>query len=543
VFNLINLSPVFSVGAITIFVDVVLAFVVYLNNRKSATSIIFLLFNIITIFYIISNLLGTYASNLLVKLIWARAAIFFAAFQTYFFFLLSKTFPKTKMDMGWLRFLFTGLITVIVSIITLTPLIFSDIKSVDSSGIPSPVVGPTIAVFGVLVFYFIIDGLYTLTKKYKDSNGVERTQFGYLLSGASIMFSSFLLFNFIFVVVFNITISINFTAVFVSVFVVLTSYAIIKYQLFNIKTIATELIVFALWIFILIRMLLNLTPSELTANGGLLFVTLFIGIFLIRSVKKEVQQREQIQLLANDLTKANERLKELDQVKTEFISLATHQIRAPLTAIKGYISLILEGDYGPVSKEVVGALEVMRQSAENLVVIVGDFLDVSRIEQGRMKYDFKTFDLEKLVSQVVTECEPSVEKKQLGIQYSFEQGKNYSLHADEGKIKQVIGNIIDNSIKYTPKGHIEVYVSRNENKLLVKVSDTGLGIDPKVMPKLFQKFSRATNASEANILGTGLGLYIARQLVEANSGKVWAESEGNGKGSQFYIELPASVVQ
>ena len=109
------------------------------------------------------------------------------------------------------------------------------------------------------------------------------------------------------------------------------------------------------------------------------------------------------------------------------------------------------------------------------------------------------------------------------------------------RIKQVIGNLIDNSIKYTPKGHIEVTVNRHHDKLIVKVSDTGLGINPEIMPKLFQKFSRAQNASEANILGTGLGLYVARQLVQANKGRVWAESEGEERGSTFFFVLPLTA--
>ncbi|MBX4197787.1 HAMP domain-containing histidine kinase [Candidatus Parcubacteria bacterium] len=247
----------------------------------------------------------------------------------------------------------------------------------------------------------------------------------------------------------------------------------------------------------------------------------------------------ELDLTNSKLSSANDRLKELDQLKSEFVSLATHQIRAPLTAIKGYISMIHEGDYGPVSKEVTDALKIVFESTNNLVTIVGDFLDVSRIEQGKMKYDFTEFNIEELVKQVITEYKPNIDRIGLALHYDAPTGKNFMVNGDRGKIKQIIGNIIDNSIKYTPKGEINVSLSENNAKILIKIADTGVGIPPKTMPLLFQKFTRAKNANEANILGTGLGLYVAKMMIEAHKGKIWATSEGEGKGSQFYIGLDA----
>ncbi|MDQ3014604.1 MAG: GAF domain-containing sensor histidine kinase [bacterium] len=239
------------------------------------------------------------------------------------------------------------------------------------------------------------------------------------------------------------------------------------------------------------------------------------------------------------LKTANLKLTELDQLKTEFISLATHQIRAPLTAIKGYISLIREGDYGDVSTEVDSALGVVSESTNNLVTIVGDFLDVSRIEQGRMKYDFSDFNVDELVQQVITEYKPNVDRRGLVLNFTHDQNSENFVHADRGKLKQIFGNILDNSIKYTQQGSIDVSVTKKDDRILIKVADTGVGIPENTIPKLFQKFTRASNANEANILGTGLGLYVAKQMIEAHEGRIWAESEGSGKGSQFYIELKA----
>jgi signal transduction histidine kinase len=329
-----------------------------------------------------------------------------------------------------------------------------------------------------------------------------------------------------------------------SIYPAISVYAIFRHKLFNAKLIATEVLLFSLWIFIFIRILLGSSPKEQIANLILLIVSILIGMLLIRSVEQEVQQRQKIESLAhelkesnNQLEKANVRLKELDQMKTEFVSLATHQIRSPLTAIKGYISMVEEGDYGPYTEQIGKVLDIILASTNNLVTIVGDFLDVSRIEQGRMKYDYSDFDVKDLIEEVVREYRPNVEKRGLKLETVFAEVKSSKTHGDRGKIKQVIGNIIDNSIKYTPEGHIDVSIANKGNDLIIKISDTGVGIPAGTIPKLFQKFTRAENANETNILGTGLGLYVAKNLIEAMGGKVWAESEGQGRGAQFYIEL------
>ena len=271
---------------------------------------------------------------------------------------------------------------------------------------------------------------------------------------------------------------------------------------------------------------------------ALLLLTVVVGIFLIRSVRKEIQVREKIEKIAAELESANVRLKELDQQKSEFISLASHQLRGPLTAIKGYSSMVLEGDFGAITDTVKDAVAKILKSTSDLVVLVGDYLDVSRIEQGRMQYTFERFDLAEEVETVITELRPTIEEAHLTISYDVDKNVNYNVDADRGKIKQVIGNILDNSIKYTPHGGVHVWLTRKvDNKILITISDTGVGIKPEVLPNLFEKFSRAPDASRTNIIGTGLGLYIAKKMVEANKGRVWAESAGENKGASFFIEL------
>lgn len=245
-------------------------------------------------------------------------------------------------------------------------------------------------------------------------------------------------------------------------------------------------------------------------------------------------------ILDQQLKEANDKLKELDKQKTEFVSIASHQLRSPLTAIKGYSSLILEGSFGPISDKVKEAVDVVFQSSQKLVLVIEDFLDITRIELGKMKYEMNKVDLQEIVGQVVNELRHSVESHDLELQYET-AGAKYWILGDKGKISQVVGNMIDNAMKYTKAGTISVSVSGDKDSVRLKVKDTGVGISPDTITKLFQKFARAKGASKVNITGTGLGLFVAKQIVDAHKGKIWAESEGIGKGSTFIVEFPAQI--
>ncbi len=321
------------------------------------------------------------------------------------------------------------------------------------------------------------------------------------------------------------------------VFIGFLAYMIVKFKTFDIKMVGAQALIFTLIVligsqFFFIR---NNTNRVLTAIT--LAVTGVIGINLIRSVKKEVALRERIEKQEKELEKANTRLTELDQLKSEFVSLATHQIRGPLTAIKGYASMMIQGDLGTIPENLKDTIHTIYDSSTALTGVVQDFLDISRIEQGRMKYDFSIFDLGNLVYDVAQELDPTIVRKGLKIKLDIE--KNLVVNADIGKLRQVFENLIDNAIKYSPKGTIIVTANRTEEKMAqVSITDNGVGIKPETLPNLFQKFSRAEDASKANILGTGLGLYVAKQLITALKGTISAESQGEGKGSTFVVELP-----
>ena len=320
-------------------------------------------------------------------------------------------------------------------------------------------------------------------------------------------------------------------------FLMVIVFSIVKFDLFNLKIWSQQLIAYSLVVLVGAKIFFADGFVDLLLNSATLIISLVFVFTLTRSIKKENEARQQMEFLNKQLEVSNKRLKELDEQKTEFISLASHQLRGPLTAIKGYASMVLEGDFGQFSSQIKEAVETIYKSTQALVVIVGDYLDISRIEQGRMKYDFTDFDVKELAQTVVKEVTPNVSMSNLSISFTADDG-DFMTRADQGKIKQVISNLIDNASKYTKQGGISVNVGRNKrDDILISIKDTGVGISPEVLPRLFEKFSRAPDASKANIMGTGLGLYVARKIIEAHRGKIWVESEGKGKGSTFFIEL------
>jgi signal transduction histidine kinase len=325
---------------------------------------------------------------------------------------------------------------------------------------------------------------------------------------------------------------------FVLLYVFFMSYGVLKYKLLSKRVISAQLLAGAIVLVFLFNLLNSSNDFYDWIVKFILFaLILFFSIFLVRGVFKEIEQKEKIEKLAMELERANVKLRELDQMKSEFLSLATHQIRAPLTAIKGYSSMLIEGDFGELPQTAKDSVQTIMKSCQNLIDVVGDFLNISRIEQGRMVYEKSVFNLKDLVKEVIIELKPNVERAGLSFDLNLPI-ENIKLNADRGKIKQCIGNIIDNAIKYTPHGSIHISMIEKEQKAKISVKDTGVGIDPSEIGKLFSKFSRAKDASKTNVSGTGLGLYIAKKMVEAHGGDIKVSSEGKGKGTTFTIELP-----
>jgi len=323
-------------------------------------------------------------------------------------------------------------------------------------------------------------------------------------------------------------------------FIAFLAYLIVRYKAFNIKLIGAQALVVALWIGIGSQFFFIQNPTNLVLNAVTLCLALGFGYFLVRSVKMEVQRKEELQALSDQLAEANVKLHQLDKAKSEFISIASHQLRTPLTAIKGFVSLLLEGTYGQVPETQRGALEKVYISNERLVQLVEDLLNISRIEAGRMEFDFQEVQIEDMVQEVVHTLELSAKGKKLYLEWKKPETLLPKIKIDITKIKEVISNMVDNAIKYTQKGGVTVRVEKDKDSMRVIVSDTGMGMEKDELEGIFEKFQRGTQSSHYHTDGTGLGMYIGRKIVAEHKGKIWAESDGKGKGSRFILELPVA---
>ena len=239
------------------------------------------------------------------------------------------------------------------------------------------------------------------------------------------------------------------------------------------------------------------------------------------------------------LKDANRRLKELDQMKDDFVSVASHELRTPMTAIKSYLWMALSGKGGKLTKKQTYYLERSYTSTDRLIKLVNDMLNISRIESGRLTVNFEKVDLVALAQEVREEVLPRA--KELKLKIIIDAAKIPQVVADPDKIKEVLFNLIGNSLKFTEEGGcIGVQFEKKGDMIITSVKDTGRGIAAQDIPTLFTKFGmvKGSYATNKKASGTGLGLFITKSIIELHGGDITLASEGLGKGATFSVSLP-----
>ncbi len=344
----------------------------------------------------------------------------------------------------------------------------------------------------------------------------------------------------------------------VAVYPMIMTYAILRYKLFNVRTVLTEVLVALLWFFLITRILLERNSGDQLVDIFVFIFVFILGLFLIKSIREEVRQKEKQEALAlqlqnltsnlrgkvieqtKELMERNKRLEALSRQKDEFLTLIAHRLRTPLTAIKWIGRLFSKGSLGKISSEQKEHVEKLNEVTENLIELVDDLLNVIRIEEGRFGFSFQKIDLAQVLLSVIGQNRIIAENKGLKIE---EQVKIIApLSLDEEKITVAFENIISNAIKYTPaEGTIKIFLKSENGKIIVTISDTGIGVPEKDKPRIFEKFFRSRNAFHMETEGTGLGLYIAKNIIQAHGGKISFSSE-EGKGTTFTVSLPIAKV-
>lgn len=260
-----------------------------------------------------------------------------------------------------------------------------------------------------------------------------------------------------------------------------------------------------------------------------------VSLHEVRELNNTLQQR--IDNATKELRRSNSQLQRLDEAKDEFISMASHQLRTPLTSIKGYVSMLIEGDMGKVSRDQKQLLNEVFISSERMVRLIGDFLNVSRLQTGKFIIEKHPVDLALLVQREVDSLVQNAAAR--GMKFVYKKPKDLPvLELDENKIQQVVMNFADNAIYYSKdKSKITVTLKQLTDFVEFKVIDTGIGVPKNEQSHLFNKFFRATNARRARPDGTGVGLFLAKKVIGDHGGEIIFESK-EGKGSTFGFRLP-----
>ena len=517
----------------------VLGFSVYFSNRQSITNKTFLAFSIVTAIWGTINYLAYQTVNPELVLWLFRFIMFFAVWQAFTFFQLFFVFPNTKQHFSAVYKRVLVPVVVATSLITLSPLILSGIIELTEVGAVSEAeVGPGIFFFGFIAVGLVLSGLVVLVNKMRFIKvKTEKQPQEFMLYGALIMFALIVVFNFLAPVVTSNRDFIPLGALFVFPFIAFTSYAVLKHKLFNIKVAGASLLVFVLSVIMFLEVIFAEEFFLVLYRSSILLLVLLFGILLIRNVIREVEQREQLEILSKELAAANAELKKLDQLKSDFLSFVSHQLRAPLTVIKGYISMIEEGTYGQIPQNILEVLGKVFVSNEKLIRLVNDFLNLSRIEQGRLQFEFEKTSVAALIEEAVGMLKDNAAKRGLTLVWQKPEAVP-DITIDKSKVYEIIYNLIDNAIKYTENGSVSVELFKKPKSVVIAVKDTGIGLSSDDQKQLFQRFGRVEAGKKVNITGTGIGLYVAKYMVEAQKGRIWAESAGRGKGSTFFVELP-----
>lgn len=307
---------------------------------------------------------------------------------------------------------------------------------------------------------------------------------------------------------------------------------------FAVSFVAVNLIVVLLNSFLFIQVLLSDSVDKFVSNG-VIFITCFVlSLLLLRRNNQETLVKEKNAHI-EALEESHKRLQELDKQKTEFLNLAAHQLRTPVSIVNSYVSMMQDGDYGPVPKNLKEVIDNIGESNHWLVGLADEFLNISKLESHQIKFTKAPFDMSTLIFEVAKEVEPKMHKKGLLIDLSKVE-KNVVGTFDAEKIKNVVLNYVDNAVKYSTSGTITLTVKKDANGIAVTCSDQGVGFTEQDKPRFFKKFARAEYAKKIEVdSSTGLGLYICRKFVEGHGGKVWAKSAGTGKGSEFGFWIPA----
>ncbi len=531
-------------------VSLLIGLFVYLKNKTLISKILFALSVVFSTWSFLNLIVWTNIDSRLIMLAWSFFGLLYSLI-----YILSLYFVYVfidKKDISFLKKVLLGILILPVIFLSSTAYNIRGFDLVNCEAVEGNYYTYYYYGLGLLVFLWILILSFIRYRKEADVEfkkqivllavGIELFLFSYFITGFLASYLDSMGVSYAFEIeqygLFGMVIFMGFLA-----------YLIVKFKAFDIKLLAAQALVVALIILVGSQFFYVQSNTSRILTGITLILAVGFGWALIKSVKNEVRRKEELQLMSDKLAQANDQLRKLDNAKSEFISIASHQLRTPLTAIKGFVSLLLEGTYDEVSTPQREALNKIYLSCERLIQLVENLLNVSRIESGRIEYEFRQWRVEDIIKEISDSLVFAARNKGLYLHIDVPRESLPEIEADGAKVKEVISNLVDNAVKYTRRGGVTIRAefvaggsqpAVGDDAIRITVSDTGIGIPEGDLPYLFSKFSRGRDTNRLHVTGTGLGLYVGKSIVDAHHGRIWVESDGENKGSRFIVELPLS---
>lgn len=520
--QILFVSVVFTVLILNVFV--------FNANPKNSLGKIFLAYSITIILWLFTTEISKAITNT-TALLWLSRFNYSIIFSHIFISVFFVTnFPKKLV----LPKIVTITTLVLGSIAMLLPLLNGAVvKNYDGIANAN---GSFAYLFWIIFTLFGGYLVYLFRKNVTACSKRERDLANFFLIGIVVYFAANILFVFILNNLFQTT-KFSFVGDYsVILYLIFTAYSVTRSKYINRQIITTQILVFCVWLALFIGIV---SIGRSIALETIMFFLLIVSCAIIlRNKNLEIQKRDNLEQVLRDLDKANTNLKDLDQTKDNFLSLASHELNTPIAAIEGYLSMILEENFGgQISPKTRQYLESVSSSSKKLSTLVRGLLNVSRIESGRIHLIYEQRNIDEIIDQVLSKYSARVKEKNLIV--SFKKNVNPALKTwlDSTRISEVISQIIDNAIKYSNlEGKIDIASTSDDHKIYISIKDHGKGIQRNKLRSVFDKFNKL-DVLKDQVDGPGLGLFIAKNFIELHHGRITVHSTV-GKGSTFLFTLP-----
>lgn len=544
----------------------VLAIMVFFQNRRSPLNVLFGLFSFCISLWLFGTFMVFASQTVELQIFWDRFIYLGIIFLPMLLYQFSAAFAQVKVS-RWTLLLGYSL-TVFFLLISQTDYFVADLFRY---GWGAHVKAQFFHhIFLIFFAYFMTRSVALIYGRYKRvSDVIEKQRARYVFAAFAILY---IIGPFGFLSAYGIAIY-PFAHLSSVPFAFILAFTLTRYRLFNLKAAAVKFFVFILTLFFWFQIFTFDSSEARIVYGSLFVITFLFGLLFIRSAITETNQHEKLEQLTAKLQdlnvhlqervdeqtieikrayevekKARIDLEELDKAKNEFILIVQHHLRTPLTIVKGYIQTALTGSLGSLTENLSLALGKADSAVERLVILTNELLDIFQMEVGKSILNLQQASIKPFIEDAIEELKPEIERKGITVTYPKDQSSWPDLSIDPRKLKEALTVLIDNAVKYNKdKGSVTVTtkssfhpVEINKKLFQIIIEDTGIGIKQEDISGLFtHHFERGEEAKKIYTTGKGIGLNLAKNIIETHHGRIWVESEGENKGAKFVVELPA----